>query len=125
MCHKALWKKEAWQDFPHFLVDSPSHVMALPAKKSLFCVVDEVHVSPFCSLTYYFFKVTGCWGLGRVVWVLRLVSEEFLSGGFVWASVWVQLLHCNSPGSVLQEVFVQPLLPLVLLEQCWTLVREV
>lgn len=87
MCYKALWKKEAWQDSLHFPVDSPSHVMALPAEKSLSCVIDEVYVSPFCSPIYCFFKMTGCWGLGEVVWVLRLMSE-FLCERSVWALVW-------------------------------------
>lgn len=112
LCHKALWEKEAWQDFPHFLVDSPSHVMALPAEKSLSCVIDEIHVSPFCSLTYYFFKRTGCRGLGRVVWVLRFMGEEFLSGfaGLLFGCcssavssrrVCAALAALGSPGTVL------------------------
>lgn len=39
--HKDLWKKESWQDFSHFPVDSPNHAMALPVEKSLSCVVDD------------------------------------------------------------------------------------
>lgn len=70
-----------------WIVDS--HVVALSAEK-------EVYVSLLCSLIYYFFKMTGCRGLGRVVWVLRLMSE-FLSARSVWALVWVLLLCWNSP----------------------------
>lgn len=30
--HKDLWKKEAWQVFPHFLGDGPSHAIAFHAE---------------------------------------------------------------------------------------------
>lgn len=102
-------------------------VMSWLSLQSLSCVIDEVHVSPFCSLIYYFIRMTGYWGLGRVVWVLRLMSEWVPVSTFCLGFC---LFGCCSSaaaahGCVLQDVFVQPLLPLVLLEQGWTLLREV
>lgn len=73
--------------------------MALPAEKSLSCVIDEVYGSPLCSLIYYFFKMTGCWGLGRVVWVLRLMSERVTVSMFCLGSC---LFGCCSSAAIAQ-----------------------